>query len=79
MSVEDRPDFWNLLWERYVESRLDYRASEGTLREKMGQAGKDIWGLLNWLDERKGVIGEGPKCLQLFGASFRSSSAMEEK
>ncbi len=73
-SVEERPDFWNLLWERYVESRLDYRASEGTLREKMGQAGKDVWALLNWLDKRKGLIGEGPKCLilrRVFQEQFR--------
>lgn len=73
-SVEERPEFWNLLWERYVESRLDYRASEGSLREKMGQAGKDIWALLNWLDKRKGLIGEGPKCLilrRVFQEQFR--------
>ncbi|MBK8575450.1 MAG: transposase [Elusimicrobia bacterium] len=77
-SVEERPDFWNLLWERYVESRLDYRASEGTLREKMGQAGKDIWALLNWLDKRKGLIGEGPKCL-ILRRVFQEQFRVEEK
>ena len=77
-SVEKRPDFWNLLWERYVESRLDYRASEGTLREKMGQAGKDIWALLNWLDKRKGLIGEGPKCL-ILRRVFQEQFRVEEK
>jgi outer membrane biosynthesis protein TonB len=38
-----------LLWERYVESQADYRASSETLARKLGEAGSDAWQLLEWL------------------------------
>ena len=44
-----RPPFWNVLWERYVESQPDYRASSETLKRKLAEAGNDAWGLLQWL------------------------------
>ena len=31
LAVQERPQFWDLLWERYVESKLDYKSSEATL------------------------------------------------
>ena len=36
-----RPAFWPLLWERYVESKLDYRSSAEALQDKYRQAGAD--------------------------------------
>ena len=45
-----RPAFWPLLWERYVESKLDYRSSAEALQDNYRQAGADGLGLLQWLD-----------------------------
>jgi transposase len=44
-----RPAAWASWWERYVESKLDYRAEEQTLWEKLDQAGADAWALLEWV------------------------------
>jgi len=44
-----RPEFWGILWERYVESKLDYKTPEVELRNKMQQAGEDIQRLRKWL------------------------------
>lgn len=46
---EGRPLFWGGLWERYVESQADYRASAETLGHKLAGAGTDAWQLLEWL------------------------------
>jgi transposase len=46
-----RPEFWTTLWERYVESKLDYRAAVGVLQQKLLQAGKDGLQLLAWVDQ----------------------------
>ncbi len=48
-QAEERPVFWKALWERYVESQADYRASAETLGRKLGEAGADVWQLLEWL------------------------------
>jgi hypothetical protein len=44
-----RPPIWPALWERYVESQTDYRASTETLARKLTEAGNDAWQLLEWL------------------------------
>jgi transposase len=44
-----RPAAWASWWERYVESKLDYRAEEQTLWEKLDQAGADARALLEWV------------------------------
>jgi transposase len=49
VAPETRPRFWVALWERYVESQMDYRASSETLARKLGEAGTDAWQLLGWL------------------------------
>ena len=46
-----RPVFWIGLWERYVESQTDYRASSETLARKLAESGTDAWQLLEWLRE----------------------------
>ncbi len=56
VGVEARPEFWVRLWERYVESQADYRASAEALGRKLGEAGADAWHLLEWVrgPEREG-------------------------
>jgi transposase len=49
----ERPEFWEVLWERYVESKLDYKTPEVELRHKMRQAGEDIERLRRWVGGRK--------------------------
>ena len=44
-----RPAGWADLWERYVESQTDYRASTETLARKFVQAGADAHRVLQWL------------------------------
>src|SRR5271166_4380797 len=62
LTEGQRPEFWEQLWERYVESRLDYKSAEETLQSKRRQAGADCLRLLEWLEplgaevrEAKGV------------------------
>jgi hypothetical protein len=49
--TEVRPKFWVTLWERYVDSQVDYRASAETLGRKLAEAGSDCWIVLQWLSE----------------------------
>src|SRR5208282_347331 len=49
IAVEARPEWWPLLWERYVDSQADYRAPLETLARKMVEAGVDAQRLLLWL------------------------------
>jgi hypothetical protein len=46
-----RPEAWSLWWERYVESKPDYKAKTEILRLKMDQAGVDVYELLSWSGE----------------------------
>jgi transposase len=48
-----RPEFWGVLWERYVESQLDYKTPEVELKKKMQQGGEDIQRLRKWLEGQK--------------------------
>ena len=52
IAPQERPVFWVSLWERYVESQADYRASAETLSRKLAEAGHDAWQLLEWLESR---------------------------
>ena len=74
--VEVRPDFWVGLWERYVESQVDYRANSETLARKLREAGVDAWLLLNWLRlPEKAERAQGPKAQLLqrvFGEQFEA-------
>jgi transposase len=45
------PEWWPLLWDRYVDSQTDYRASQETLVRKFVEAGQDAQRLLDWLAE----------------------------
>src|SRR5881394_3525949 len=58
-----RPEFWSCLWERYVQSRLDYKSGADVLQGKLEEAGTDAALLLGWVrslsDEK---IEQGQKC-----------------
>ncbi len=53
VGAPGRPVFWVELWERYVESQVDYRTTVETLGRKLGEAGRDVWQLLEWLPSCK--------------------------
>jgi DDE family transposase/transposase-like protein DUF772 len=59
LKTEQLPDFWALVWERYVENKLDYKSSEETLRFKLRQAGEDSFRLLLWLEPLPVELREG--------------------
>ena len=49
LKPEELPGWWPRLWERYVDSQADYRATLETLARKMAEAGADAQQLLGWL------------------------------
>jgi hypothetical protein len=51
-----RPAWWPTLWERYVESRFDFRAEPKVLAEKFQQAGRDGAQVLAWLKGLKPAV-----------------------
>jgi transposase len=55
----ERPDFWAPFWERYVESKLDYKSTAVVLEQKQQQAGEDSWRLLGWLEPLPVTLGQG--------------------
>jgi hypothetical protein len=71
---EERPIFWTALWERYVESQVDYRANSEALGRKMGEAGADVWQLLEWLRKPEHAeLAAGPQArllARVFGEQF---------
>lgn len=56
-----KPACWPLLWERYVESKLDYRSGEDTWRAKLQQAGEDVLALQQWVQKLPVWIQQGEK------------------
>jgi transposase len=75
-----RPEFWGVLWERYVESKLDYRTPEVELRNKMQQAGEDIRRLRQWIGEQKekGKVIQEAASVQLLERVFEEQYAVQE-
>ena len=67
-----RPDAWSLWWERYVESKPDYREKGDVLRLKMIRAGADIHEVLLWMES---LGKEAPKseALQLLRRVFEEN------
>lgn len=53
VSESARPAWWPVLWERYVDSRLDFRAETKVLAQKFQQAGQDGAQLLAWVKALK--------------------------
>lgn len=76
----ERPDWWGLLWERYVENRLDYRSNEPVLREKHRQAGIDSQRLLRWIDGLPAELREGKQAgllQRVFGEYYAAAEGSE--
>ena len=71
---QERPVFWAGLWERYVESQVDYRANVETLGRKLGAAGAEVWQLLEWLGSPEhSELAAGPQAqllARVFGEQF---------
>jgi transposase len=69
-----RPAWWSRLWERYVETQTDYRASLETFTRKLAEAGGDTQDLLAWLGTEAGqplASGTQAKLLsRVFGEQF---------
>jgi len=72
-----RPPFWTLLWERYVQSKIDWRLDESTLREKQLEAGEDITLLLAWARQQDPAVAEG-KQMQLLARVLEENFTTEE-
>lgn len=70
VTPETRPPFWVGLWERYVESQTDYRASSEALARKLAEAGTDAWHLLEWLRSPAGSPWAGGTQAQLLSRVF---------
>ena len=61
VGEDQRPGFWSRLWERYVDSQLDYKASAETLKQKTTQAGQDVLELRTWLATQPEAWRQGEK------------------
>jgi transposase len=74
LPTPEQPPWWPLLWDRYVDSQTDYRASLETLARKFVEAGQDAQQLLSWAAEEPGAKWAGGKRVQLlrrvFGEQF---------
>ena len=77
LGETERPDFWPLLWERYVENKLDYKSAERVLRSKQEQAGGDIALLLRWLDPLTVELREGRQ-VKLLRRVFEENYTVEQ-
>jgi transposase len=64
-----RPEGWPLWWERYVESKPDYRIDKTELQKRFEQAGEDVQALLGWIEA---VLDEPdrPNSVRLLGRVF---------
>ena len=73
-----RPESWPQWWERYVESKPDYKAKVEILRLKMNQAGQDAHAMLSWvktLPEEVRKIG----ALEVLGKVFEENFECTEQ
>ena len=80
LGESQRSEFWEMLWERYVESKLDYKTPEVELKNKMEQAGEDIQRLRKWLEgqkEKREVIKQAAQ-VKLLERVFEEQYAVQE-
>ena len=74
LAPEAQPAWWSILWDRYVDSQTDYRASVQTLARKLVEAGQDAQRLLGWLADEPASRGAPGKQVQrlrrVFGEQF---------
>jgi transposase len=81
LSPDQKPPWWPALWERYVETQTDYRASQETLARKMIEAGTDAQQVLGWLDGPAGKPWAAGQQVQLlarvFGGQFELAAGTQ--
>src|SRR5271166_6083828 len=77
LTKGERPEFWEQLWERYVESKLDYKSTAEALQSKRRQAGADCLHLLEWL-EPLGVEVREAKGIALLREVFSQQYELEQ-
>ena len=70
LAPTEQPEWWLVLWERYVDTQTDYRASVETLVRKLVEAGQDAQRLLNWLASAPEAKWGRGKQVQLLGRVF---------
>ena len=70
LPQEQQPPWWPLLWDRYVDTQADYRASVETLGRKLVEAGQDARRLLVWLASASEAKWGRGKQVQLLGRVF---------
>jgi hypothetical protein len=79
LAAAARPEWWPRLWERYVESQTDYRASLDTLTRKLVEAGTDTQQLLDWLKQPEAQeLAQGPQAqllARVFAEQFEVTAA----
>jgi len=67
-----RPAAWPVWWERYVESRIDYKSSGEIMGQKMIQAGCDAQEALNWINGLPSANRDG-KAVRILRSVFESN------
>lgn len=82
LPATEHPQWWAILWDRYVDTQTDYRASVETLARKLAEAGEDARRLLDWLGgspDAKWAQGKQVKLLQrVFNEQFEVSAEPPE-
>jgi Transposase DDE domain/Transposase domain (DUF772) len=73
----ERPAFWEELWERYVESKLNYKTTAEVLQSKRRQAGADCLRLLEWLEPVGAEVRQG-KAVTLLREVFAQQYELEQ-
>ena len=53
-----RPEFWDRLWELYVQSKLDWRLGKTERECRHRQCGQDMKDLLDWIDSHDPQLAE---------------------
>ncbi len=53
-----RPEFWDRLWELYVQSKLDWRLGKAERERRHRQCGQDMKDLLDWIDSHDPQLAE---------------------
>ncbi len=70
LPVPQRPEWWLVLWERYVDCQTDYRASLETLARKPVESGQDAKRLLDWASQATEKRWGQGRQVQLLGRFF---------
>ena len=67
-----RPAAWPAWWERYVESRIDYKSSGEIMGQKMLQAGEDAREALSWINRLPASNRDG-KAVRILRSVFETN------